>query len=62
MGYVVLVEDMFGKGFVPKDIPEMTATITIYNNDTNPSRPAEERADREYKVAMTRFLKDVFSQ
>src|SRR5258708_36323222 len=33
MGYVVFVEDMFGKGFVPKDIPEMTATITIYNND-----------------------------
>ena len=177
MGYVVFVEDMFGKGFVPKDVPEMTATITIYNNDrplmraraaagfevlksnplvdtaklavvgycfggtvavelaetgvpivgmisvhgsfrgfppeaaknirgrvlilhgaedpvaplpevvalvdqlraakvnwelnlysgtthafTNPNGPAEERADREYKVAMTRFLKDVFSQ
>src|SRR5258708_28581338 len=29
---------------------------------TNPSSPAEERADREYKVAMARFLKDVFSQ
>ena len=177
MGYVVFVEDMFGKGFVPKDVPEMTATITIYNNDrplmraragagfdvlkasplvdtarlavvgycfggtvavelaetgvpivgmisvhgsfrnfapeaaksikgrvlilhgaedpvaplpevnalveqlraakvnwelnlysgtthafTNPSNPAEERADREYKVAMARFLKEVFSQ
>jgi dienelactone hydrolase len=33
MGYVVLVADMFGKGFVPKDVPEMTATTTIYNND-----------------------------
>ena len=33
MGYVVFVEDIFGKGFVPKDVPEMTATITIYNND-----------------------------
>jgi dienelactone hydrolase len=33
MGYVVFVADMFGKGFVPKDVPEMTATITIYNND-----------------------------
>src|SRR4030081_1613573 len=32
MGYVVFVEDMFGKGFVPKDVPEMTATITIYTN------------------------------
>ena len=31
MGYVVFVEDMFGKGFVPKDVPEMTKTITIYN-------------------------------
>ena len=29
---------------------------------TNPNGPAEERADREYKVAMTRFLKDVFSR
>ncbi len=29
---------------------------------TNPSNPAEERADREYKVAMARFLKEVFSQ
>jgi dienelactone hydrolase len=29
---------------------------------TNPSSPSEERADREYKVAMARFLKDVFSQ
>ena len=33
MGYVVFVKDMFGKGFVPKDVPKMTATITIYNND-----------------------------
>ena len=33
LGYVVFVADMFGKGFVPKDVPEMTATITIYNND-----------------------------
>lgn len=29
---------------------------------TNPSNPSEERADREYKVAMARFLKEVFSQ
>ena len=28
----------------------------------DPANPAEERADREYKVAMARFLKDVFSQ
>ena len=33
LGYVVFVADIFGKGFVPKDVPEMTATITIYNND-----------------------------
>jgi dienelactone hydrolase len=33
MGYVVFVEDMFGKGFVPKDVPEMTKTITIYNEN-----------------------------
>jgi len=29
---------------------------------TNPQNPSEERADREYKVAMTRFLKEVFSE
>jgi len=33
MGYVVFVADMFGKGVVPKDIPEMDAQIGIYNND-----------------------------
>jgi dienelactone hydrolase len=33
MGYVVFVEDMFGKGFVPKDVPEMTRTITVYNEN-----------------------------
>jgi dienelactone hydrolase len=29
---------------------------------TNPQNPSEERADREYKVALTRFLKEVFSE
>jgi dienelactone hydrolase len=29
---------------------------------TNPQNAAEERADREYKVAMPRFLKEVFGQ
>ena len=29
---------------------------------TNPNGPSEERADREYKIAMTRFLKEVFSE
>jgi dienelactone hydrolase len=33
LGYVVFAEDIFGKGVVPKDVPEMTKTITIYNND-----------------------------
>jgi dienelactone hydrolase len=33
LGYVVFAEDIFGKGVVPKTIPEMTETITIYNND-----------------------------
>jgi dienelactone hydrolase len=27
---------------------------------TNPSNPSEERADREYKVAMQRFFKEIF--
>ena len=33
LGYVVFAEDIFGKGVVPKDVPEMTKLITIYNND-----------------------------
>jgi dienelactone hydrolase len=33
LGYVVFAEDIFGKGVVPKTVPEMTDTITIYNND-----------------------------
>jgi dienelactone hydrolase len=33
LGYVVFAEDMFGKGVVPKDVPEMTRLITIYNDD-----------------------------
>ena len=27
---------------------------------TDPQNPSDERADREYKVAMARFLKEVF--
>jgi len=33
LGYVVFAEDIFGKGIVPKDVPEMTKLIGIYNND-----------------------------
>jgi dienelactone hydrolase len=33
LGYVVFAEDMFGKGVVPKSVPEMMDTIAIYNND-----------------------------
>lgn len=33
LGYVVFAEDMFGKGIVPKDVPEMTKLIGIYDND-----------------------------
>jgi len=33
LGYVVFAEDMFGKGFVPKDVPEMMKTIAIYDSD-----------------------------
>ena len=28
---------------------------------THPQNPSEVRADEEYKVAMTRFLKDIFA-
>jgi dienelactone hydrolase len=33
LGYVVFAEDMFGKGIVPKDVPEMTKLIGIYDKD-----------------------------
>ena len=33
LGYVVFAEDIFGKGLVPKTVPEMTETIAIYNKD-----------------------------
>lgn len=33
LGYVVFAEDMFGKGVVPKSVPEMMDTIAIYNKD-----------------------------
>jgi dienelactone hydrolase len=33
LGYVVFAEDIFGKGVVPKDVPEMTKLIGIYDND-----------------------------
>jgi len=33
LGYVVFAEDIFGKGVVPPTVPEMTKTITIYNNN-----------------------------
>ena len=32
-GYVVFAEDIFGKGVVPKAVPEMTKLTDIYNND-----------------------------
>ncbi|MDQ6677479.1 MAG: dienelactone hydrolase family protein [Acidobacteriota bacterium] len=33
LGYVVFAEDIFGKGAMPKDVPEMTKLITIYKED-----------------------------
>ena len=33
LGYVVFAEDTFGKGVLPKDVPEMTKLITIYNEN-----------------------------
>ena len=33
LGYVVFAEDMFGKGVVPKTVPEMMDTIAIYDKD-----------------------------
>jgi len=33
LGYVVFAEDTFGKGVLPKTVPEMTSQITIYNKD-----------------------------
>lgn len=47
LGYVVFAEDMFGKGIVPKDVPEMTNLIGIYDKD----RPLmRERAKAGFEV------------
>jgi dienelactone hydrolase len=43
MGYVVFAEDIFGKGVVPKTVPEMTAQTDIYNKD-RPKMRARSRA------------------
>ena len=32
-GYVVFAADIFGKGILPKEVPEMTALTTVYNQD-----------------------------
>jgi len=33
MGYVVFAADIFGKGILPKEVPEMQALTAIYNQD-----------------------------
>lgn len=33
LGYVVFAEDIFGKGVVPKTVPEMMESIAIYDKD-----------------------------
>jgi dienelactone hydrolase len=38
LGYVVFAEDIFGKGVVPKTVPEMTAQTDIYNKDRGKMR------------------------
>src|ERR1700730_1929482 len=32
-GYVVFADEIFGKGIVPKTVPEMMSTIAIYDKD-----------------------------
>lgn len=55
LGYVVFAEDMFGKGIVPKDVPEMTKYITIYDKD----RPLmRERATAGFDVLKAQPMVD----
>ncbi len=55
LGYVVFAEDMFGKGVVPKTVPEMMDTIAIY--DTN--RPLmRERALAGFEVLKSQPMVD----
>ncbi len=55
LGYVVFAEDMFGKGIVPKTVPEMMDTIAIY--DTN--RPLmRERALAGFEVLKSQPMVD----
>jgi len=55
LGYVVFAEDIFGKGVVPKDVPEMTKFITIYNNDRPLMRA---RAQAGFEVLKTQPMVD----
>ena len=55
LGYVVFAEDIFGKGVVPKDVPEMTKLIGIYDND----RPLmRERAVAGFEVLKAQPMVD----
>ena len=55
LGYVVFAEDMFGKGIVPKDVPEMTKLIGIYDKD----RPLmRERALAGFEVLKSQPMVD----
>jgi dienelactone hydrolase len=56
LGYVVFAEDMFGKGFVPKTVPEMMDTIAIYDNN----RPLmRERALAGFEVLKAQPMVDL---
>jgi hypothetical protein len=52
LGYVVFAEDIFGKGIVPKTVPEMTQTIAIYDKDRALMR-AGARAGRTRRPEVT---------
>jgi dienelactone hydrolase len=55
LGYVVFAEDMFGKGVVPKTVPEMMDTIAIYDNN----RPLmRERAVAGFEVLKAQPMVD----
>jgi dienelactone hydrolase len=55
LGYVVFAEDMFGKGVVPKTVPEMMDTIAIYDNN----RPLmRERAAAGFEVLKAQPMVD----
>jgi hypothetical protein len=58
LGYVVFAADIFGKGVLPKDIPEMQVETAKYNKDRLLMRARAGRSRRAAAEFHGRFIQD----